>query len=30
MIINPTTVKIAWKIISVVVPIIISRWEKGK
>jgi len=30
MVINPTTVKITWKILSLVVPILISRWENGQ
>jgi len=30
MFINPTTAKIAWRILSVVIPILISRWENGK
>jgi hypothetical protein len=30
MVINPATVKIVWKIVSVVIPIIISRWENGQ
>ena len=30
MFINPTTVKIAWKIAAVVIPILIGSWEKGK